>query len=248
MINQYFLSSVSGFSLQVYCKDNFGRFSPKGSRYYFVKIIKAMNFSVIRGADTSWGKSFAKALAADNRHLILIGAKEALLEALVREIVQKHRVLVRYLVADDADTGSIIAACEKINDRFEVDLLMNYAETGFHQRLEDYDIRMLDRKLKTNHASGILYLHQLLPNLLLHAHAQVIDLWHCPHPIPVWEQAMLTFNKRFAEHLNYELNEAGLVIHSVALPAYAAPESAERVAAILEDVMPGAAEKRLLTR
>ncbi|PSL27399.1 SDR family NAD(P)-dependent oxidoreductase [Dyadobacter jiangsuensis] len=207
-----------------------------------------MNFSVIRGADTPWGKSFAKALAADNRHLILIGAKEVLLEALVREIVQKHRGLVHYLVADDADTGSIIAACEKINDRFEVDLLVNYAETGFHQRLEDYDIRSLDRKLKTNHASGILYLHQLLPNLLLHAHAQVIDLWHCPHPVPVWEQALLTFNKRFAEHLNSELNEAGLAIHSMALPAYSAPESAQRVAVILEDIMPGITERRLLTR
>ncbi len=207
-----------------------------------------MNFSVIRGADTPWGKSFAKALAADKRHLILIGAKEALLEALVREIVQKHRVLVHYLVADDADTGSIISACEKINDRFEVDFLINYAETGFHQRLEDYDIRTLDRKLKTNHASGILYLHQLLPNLLLHAYAQVIDLWHCPHPVPVWEQALLTFNKRFAEHLNSELNEAGLVIHSVALPAFAAPESAEKAAAILENVLPSVGERRLLTR
>ncbi|MBO9613603.1 MAG: SDR family NAD(P)-dependent oxidoreductase [Dyadobacter sp.] len=207
-----------------------------------------MNFSVIRGADTLWGKSFAKALATDNRHLVLIGAKEAPLEALVREIVQKHRILVHYLVADDADTGSIIAACEKINDRFEVDLLINYAETGFHQRLEDYDIRTLDRKLKTNHASGILYLHQLLPNLLLHAHAQVIDLWHCPHPVPAWEQALLTFNKRFAEHLNSELNESGLVIHSVALPAFTVPGSAERVAAILEDVLPHAAERRLLTR
>ena len=166
----------------------------------------------------------------------------------MREIVRKHRVLVHYLVADDADTGSIIAACEKINDRFEVDFLINYAETGFHQRLEDYDIRTLDRKLKTNHASGILYLHQLLPNLLLHAYAQVIDLWHCPHPVPVWEQALLTFNKRFAEHLNSELNEAGLVIHSVALPEFAAPESAEKAAAILENVLPSVGERRLLTR
>jgi short-subunit dehydrogenase len=207
-----------------------------------------MNFSVIRGADTPWGKAFASALAADNRHLILIGAKEALLEALVREIVRKHRVLVHYLVADDADTGSIIAACEQINDRFEVDLLINYAETGFHQRLEDYDIRALDRKLKTNHASGILYLHQLLPNLLLHAHAQVVDLWHCPNPVPAWEQALLTFNMRFAEHLNAELNESGLAVSSFALPAFTAPESAERVAAILEDVWPGVEERRLLTR
>ncbi|SEI39141.1 short chain dehydrogenase [Dyadobacter sp. SG02] len=193
-----------------------------------------MNFSVIRGADTPWGKTIAKTLAADGRHLILIGANEAALDTFVREIVRKHRVLVHYLVADDADTGSIIAACEKINDRFEVDLLVNYAETGLHQRLEDYDIRALDRKLKTSHASGVLYLHQLLPNLLLHAHARVIDLWHCPHPLPAWEQALLTFHMRFAEHLNAELTDAGLTIDSFALPAFTSQEAAEKVSEILD--------------
>lgn len=207
-----------------------------------------MNFSVIRGADTPWGKAFAKALAAGNRHLILIGAKEAALEMLVREIVQKHRVLVHYLVADDADTGSIIAACEKINDRFEVDLLINYAETGFYRPLEDYDIRTLDRKLKTSHASGILYLHQLLPNLLLHAQARVIDLWHCPQPVPVWEQALLTYHMRFAEHLNSELNGSGLVVSSFAMMAGSGPELSERALAILESSVPGIGESRAMAK
>ncbi|WP_342087697.1 SDR family NAD(P)-dependent oxidoreductase [Dyadobacter sp. OTU695] len=212
-----------------------------------------MNFSVIRGADTLWGKAFAKALAAVNRHLILIGTKEASLESLVREIVQKHRVLVHYLVADDADTGSIIAACEKINDRFEVDLLVNYAETGFLQTgflrsLEDYDIRTLDRKLKASHASGILYLHQLLPNLLLHAHARVIDLWHCAQPVPAWEQALLTFHMRFAEHINAELNDSGLVISSFALTAFSASESGGKAAAILESALPGVGESRAIAK
>jgi NAD(P)-dependent dehydrogenase (short-subunit alcohol dehydrogenase family) len=207
-----------------------------------------MNFSAIRGADTLWGKAFAKALAAANRHLILIGAKEAALEALVREIVQKHRILVHYLVADDADTGSIVAACEKINGRFEVDLLINFAETGLHRPLDDYDIRSLDRKLKTGHASGILYLHQLLPNLLLHAHARVIDLWHCPHPVPAWEQALLTFHMRFAEHLNSELNDSGLVINSFALTSFSGPGSAATVAAILESAVPGIGESRAMVK
>lgn len=207
-----------------------------------------MNFSVIRGADTLWGKTFAKVLATANRHLILIGANEASLEALVREIVQKHRVLVHYLVADDADTGSIIAACEKINDRFEVDLLINYAETGLRRALEDYDIHTLDRKLKTSHASGTLYLHQLLPNLLLHAHARVIDLWHCPLPVPAWEQALLTYHMRFAEHLNSELNDSGLVISSFALIPCSGPELAGKVGAILESTVPGIGERRAMAK
>ncbi|WP_353723150.1 hypothetical protein [Dyadobacter sp. 676] len=165
--------------------------------------------------------------------MILIGTREAALETLVRDIVQNYRVLVHYRVVDDADTGSIISACEKINEGFEVDMLINYTETGWSQRLDDYDVWALDRKLKTSHASGILYLHQLLPNLLLYAHSRVINIWCHSQPLPVWEQALMAFNMRFAGHLDAELNDAGLRIHTIALPVYAGKESADRVAEIL---------------
>ncbi|GGM82902.1 hypothetical protein GCM10010967_13290 [Dyadobacter beijingensis] len=197
-----------------------------------------MNFSVVRGADTVWGKSFARVLAAQKRNLILIGARGPELEILVREIIQNHRVLVHYLVVDDADTGSIIAACEKINDRFDVDLLINYAETGWTMRLDDHDIRSLDRKLKTSHASGILYLHQLLPNLLLHAHARVIDLWCHSQPMAQWEQAMVGYHMRFAEHLHAEMRNSDLQIGGFALPAAHGTTAETRALEILEGALP----------
>lgn len=198
-----------------------------------------MNFSVIRQADKPWGKAFANALAANHRHLILTGSDEPALEVLVRDIVRKYPVLVHYLVTDDADTASIIAACEKINDRFEVDLLVNYAETGFPLTLENEDIRSLDRKLKTSHASHILFLHQLLPNLLLHAHARVVNLWCSPQSVSVWEQALLTYHIRFAEHLNAEMDDAGLNIASFHLPVSDGLELPAMAVTMLEEAVPG---------
>lgn len=204
-----------------------------------------MNFSVVRGADSEWGKTFAMALAAHQRHLILVGAEESALKAAAGEIIRLYRVIVHYFVADDSDTASIISVCEKINDHFEVDILVNYAETGLHQRLVDYDIYSLDRRLKTNHASGTLYLHQLLPNLLLHAHARVVDLWCSSYPVSGWEQVLLTFNMRFAEYLNAELYDSGLHISSFSLPVPAGPETAGRAKAILGSVLPGYRESRV---
>jgi len=202
-----------------------------------------MNFTVVRGADTPWGNAFARALAADKRHLILLGAREEELQTLLREIIRKHRVLVHYMISDDGDTGSIVSVCEKINDRFEVDLLINYTETGFGQRLDDYDVRSLDRKLKTQHATGILYLHQLLPNLLLHAHAQVIDLWCPSNHASGWEQTLIAFNTRFADYLNAEMRESGLRIDTIDLSSTA--ESTDRVVTILESILPGFREYRV---
>nr|WP_295931814.1 SDR family NAD(P)-dependent oxidoreductase [uncultured Dyadobacter sp.] len=204
-----------------------------------------MNFSVVRGADSEWGKTFAMALAAHQRHLILIGEDENALKAVTREVIRHYRIIVHYFVADDSDTASIISVCEKINDHFEVDMLVNYAETGLHQRFSDYDVHSLDRRLKTNHASGTLYLHQLLPNLLLHAHARVIDLRCSPYPVSGWEQALLTYNMRFAEYLNAELHDAGLHISSFSLPVPAGTETAGRAKAILGSVLPGYRESRV---
>lgn len=195
-----------------------------------------MNFSVIRGADTAWGRSFANALASSNRHLILIGSDSAELEGLANFIVNKYLVQVRYYVTDDSDTESIISTCEYINDRFKVDLLINYAEFGFYQRLEDYAIRSLDIELKFAHTSGVLYFHQLLPNLLLHGHAQVVHFWCCRYPAATWQKALLNYHERFAEHLSNEMLESGLKISSFSLPSSDRIQMEMKVAEILESV------------
>lgn len=195
-----------------------------------------MNFSVIRGADTAWGRSFANALATSNRHLILTGSDKTALETLANFIVNKYLVQVHYCVTNDSDTESIISTCEYINDRFKVDLLINYAEFGFYQRLEDYDIRSLDIKLKSTHTSGMLYFHQLLPNLLLHGHAQVIHFWCSHYPIATWQQALLNYHERFAEHLSNEMLESGVKISSFSLPASDRTKIEMKIADILESV------------
>lgn len=176
-----------------------------------------MNFSVIRGADTIWGHTFAMQLAKQKRHLILLGKKISVLEARRQEILDHSEVQVHCFEADDTDTRSIMAVAEHINTYFEVDMLVNYTETGFDQKLVDYDIFNLEKKLKTNYATGTLYTHQLLPNLMLHGQAYVLDLWCSQTPATAWEQALVVFNMRFSDYLNSELLDSGVRISSCTL-------------------------------
>ncbi|MCF0060541.1 hypothetical protein MUK70_14955 [Dyadobacter chenwenxiniae] len=171
-----------------------------------------MNFSVIRSADTLWGSAAAMELAMQKRHLILLGKELPALESLSQKIRKHADVHVQYFQTDDASTQDIIAVCDYINMHYEVDMLFNFAEIGFEQKLEDYDIHQLDIKLKVNHAAGTLYLHQLLPNLLLHGHALVMQFWCCAAPMQPWQEALVNYNLHYAEFLNSQWKETGLII------------------------------------
>lgn len=179
-----------------------------------------MNFSVIRSADTLWGGAAAMELAMQKRHLILLGKELPALESLRQKIVRHAEVHVQHFKTDDAVTQDIIAVCDHINMHYEVDLLFNFAEIGFEQKLEDYDIYQLDRKLRVSHAAGTLYLHQLLPNLLLHGNALVMQFWSCAAPMQPWQEALLNYNLHYTEYLNSEWMESGLTIKNFTVKAF----------------------------
>lgn len=192
-----------------------------------------MNFSVVRKADTAWGSAFAKELAQRKRHLILLGSNIAKLIALAEEIMGRYGVSVVYFMADENDTAGIIKVCEKINNDFEVDLLVNYAETGLETDLDAYDIHSLDQRLKSQYATGTLYLHQLLPNLLLHGDPRVIDIWCSADDAAEWERALVTYHMRFVEYLNAGLRETGLRMLGMPVRKPLLAGNTERVAATL---------------
>jgi hypothetical protein len=174
-----------------------------------------MNFSVIRRADTLWAGQLAMGLALEKKHLILLGKHLDALEALAHRIHRDADVHIHCFTADDAVTEDIVAVCDHINMHFEVDFLLNFTDIRFAQKLEDYDIRQLDSQLRVNHAACTLYLHQLLPNLLSHGTASVLQLWCCNTPLQPWQQALVDYNEQYASFLNRQWEETGLTIKNL---------------------------------
>ncbi|CAG4995114.1 hypothetical protein DYBT9275_01552 [Dyadobacter sp. CECT 9275] len=134
-----------------------------------------MNFSVLRGADTPWGTAFATQLAGQHRHLILLGKHDDALQVLNGEIQRQYPVHVHHYAVDETLMSSIVTVCDHINMNFEVDLLVHYRELCDNRKLTDYRIKELDQKLKTDYLASLLFTHQLLPNLLLHADARILE-------------------------------------------------------------------------
>jgi len=201
-----------------------------------------MNFSVVRGADTIWGEAFAAELARQRRHLILIGENPEKLDTISLNIRNKYNVNVHHICSDDSSTENILKTCEAINTHFQVDMMINYTETGFAGKFEDYTIYGLERKLKTNHLSGILYAHQLLPNLMLHANACVVGLQCSASPLSRWQQALALFHIHFSEHLTEELKDSGLRFKNFSVVAPSGPDDQDypltgQVAGIVRELL-----------
>lgn len=180
----------------------------------FIQIKKlAMNFSVIRNADTELGKAIAIALAALGRHLILLGRDSVMLESIGKNLRAHYQVRVFPILAEDHSTESILNVCEVINNDFQVDLFVNYTEIDFYGKFIDRAIHKLDMDLRTNYLSGPIYTHQLLPNLMLHANAHVLNLYISYGSKPSqWTTILRAQNISFSNYLGEDMEDSGVIV------------------------------------
>lgn len=140
----------------------------------FYKNFRDMNYAVIRGADTGWGSAFAAGLAGQKRHLILLGKEGDKLENLAENLRIQSAAKIHCLVVSEDNVSEIISTCNYINDHFEVDLLVNYTEAVSDAM--DLHVNQFVKELTVAQVAGPVFTHQLLPNLLLHADAAIIEL------------------------------------------------------------------------
>jgi len=166
-----------------------------------------MNFSVVRGADTYFGRAVAQELSGLGKNLLLVGNDRDILEDLEGWIRENSVVKVFHFISDDAFTESIIKLCDHINTHFTVDILFSYIETDISQKFADQNIMHLDRKLKLNYVSAPVYTHQLLPNLLLNADAYIINAVGILESPSQHTEILKQLNVNFSTYLQFDLRD-----------------------------------------
>jgi hypothetical protein len=177
-----------------------------------------MNFFVIRAADSQIGQAFAWALAAQKKHLILLGQDEELLSSLSLRVGVHHKVKSHYFVHDESDTAAIAQVCSYINDHYDVDGLVNYSGAKDVSGFADCTVHELSRKLNMAMVTGPLFIHQLLPNLSRQGNARILMLSAFGND--VLSKALMGFNFDFTETFNRDMlfSGEGLRCHHLRLP------------------------------
>src|SRR5580700_7919996 len=89
------------------------------------------HFALITGASSGIGASFARALAARGRHLVLVARSKDKLEALKSEIAAKHSLQIEVINQDLGIEGAAARLATTLTERgIAVDLLVNNAGFG----------------------------------------------------------------------------------------------------------------------
>jgi hypothetical protein len=98
-----------------------------------------MPLTVITGASSGLGETFARRLAASGSDLLLAARRGDRLELLKRELEAAHRVAVEPFVCDLADEGEVERLAKRLESEERIDLLINNAGFGTKGRFWETD-------------------------------------------------------------------------------------------------------------
>lgn len=153
---------------------------------------------VITGASSGIGKAFAERYARDGNDVVLIARRRDRLDALARDLRERHGVAVDVIPADlsdDAAADRIAMALEAAGTR--VDVLVNNAGFGVHADVADSDPAALTRQVQVNCSAVVAMTTRFLPGMLARRSGTIINVGSTASFQPVPHMAVYGASKAF---------------------------------------------------
>ena len=166
--------------------------------------------ALVTGASSGLGTAFARALAARGSNLIVTARRKENLDALAKELADKHGVTVDVVVLDLSEPGSP----EKLWDATEgagknVDVLVNNAGGSVHAWFVDMPWERVARQMQLNVLSLTELTHRFAKAMLARAHGHILNVSsigaYTPTPSMATYSAGKAFVRDFTEALAFEL-------------------------------------------
>ena len=122
------------------------------------------DWALITGASAGIGLEFARALARDGIHCVLVARREEKLEALAAELREKFEVEVRVVAEDLASPGGPDRVADAVAD-IELGILVNNAGIGYAGRFDKQDVNRLAEMVNLNCLAPVLLTSRILPGM-----------------------------------------------------------------------------------
>jgi short-subunit dehydrogenase len=135
------------------------------------------NYALVTGASRGLGKAFARALAGQQRNLILVARSKEKLETLARELRTAQQILVEPIEFDLAQPRAGKRLVEELSRReLHVDLLINNAGFGLQGQLWKLDLDRQIEMINLHTAAVVELTHLLLPPMIEEQRGAIVNI------------------------------------------------------------------------
>jgi len=166
------------------------------------------SFALVTGASQGLGKVFAHELAARKQNVILVARSRDRLEGVASELKLSHSVSTEVLECDLASPAAGPHLAQQIRDRnLPVNLLVNNAGFGVRGEFRNLSLQRQVEMLALNNAAVVELTYSLLPALMEHPQAGIINVSSTAGFQPIPYASLYAATKSFLTSFSLGLQE-----------------------------------------
>ena len=133
--------------------------------------------ALVTGASSGLGEEFAKQLAAQGCHLVLVARSEDKMNRLAQVLRQQHNVRVTVLAADLSSTEAVQRVITEVKSlAIQIDLLVNNAGLGLFEKFLDTPLPQQMEQIDVNVRSLVTLTHAFTPGMVAARRGGVINV------------------------------------------------------------------------
>lgn len=163
-------------------------------------------YAVVTGASRGLGKELVASLAQRGISSIMVGTSSTV-ETACAEINQQYQTHSVAFIANLCQKEEVLALAEKINQGYEVFMLVNNAGMGGSKAFTEADCDYLDRIIQLNVRATSLLMHELMPNLLRQPRSYVLNIGSMAAYTATGYKTVYPASKAFLRHFSLGLRE-----------------------------------------
>jgi hypothetical protein len=201
--------------------------------------------ALVTGASAGIGTAYARTLAAQGTHLVLVARNLERLEKLAQECRTDYNVDVEVLSADLSDPQQVAYVESRLFDSPQIDLVVNNAGIGTFGAFHEHAVGAELREIDLNVGALVRMTHAAIASMTRHGSGTVLNMSSimalAPFPGTAVYAASKAFVASFSEALHEELRGTGVTV-TAAMPGIVKTEFMEHANAHHLDGLPGFAE------
>ena len=170
-----------------------------------MKSVPTNGYCVVTGAAHGLGRAFAKELSQRRLNTILVDLPENNLSGFCEEVRDQYQVSSCCYECDLTQKQHITELAERINNNYNVFLLINNAGTGGTVRFENATAEYLDRIIQLNVMATTLLTRLLIPNLLKQEKSYILNVSSMAAFSPIGYKTVYPASKVFVHYFSRSL-------------------------------------------